>query len=413
MWACTSLLANAVSTLPIVVYRQGAPEPLPLPPVLQRPAAGMSRPDWLHAAMRSLLLAGNCYGLIADRAGSGMRPTQVELVDPSLVTASVMPDGRVEWRYRGTPVDRADLWHIPAYPVAGSPVGLSPVTHAAATIGLGLSADRFSAQFFTDGASPVGLLRTDQRLDEQTANAAKDRLIRSTRGKREPLVLGSGLSFDAIQLSPEDAALLASQKFTVQQVARLYNVPPEMIGGESGSSMTYSNTEARALDFVKFTLRPWIIKVETALSDLLPRGQYVRFNLDGLLRGTARERYQAHEIGLHAGFLTVNEVPRPRRPATHPDLTMPLARPCLDCGSPTRAGSRCPPCATGHDQGHRATRKLWVPHVRHGVVTCWRCGKPIAPASPWDLGHRPGLPSHPEHTACNRATGRDPGRRKA
>ncbi len=129
-----------------------------------------------------------------------------------------------------------------------------------------------------------------------------------TRGKREPLVLGNGTTWQQIAVSLVDAAWIDSQRFTIGDVARIYGVPPEMVAGEAGGSLTYANVEGRALDYLKFSVNPWLVRLETALGQLLPRGRSVKFNADALLRTTTKERYDAYKVGLDAGFLTLDEV---------------------------------------------------------------------------------------------------------
>jgi hypothetical protein len=114
VWACTNLIAGAISTLPLAAYRDGDEEPLPaLPPILRTPSAGWSLPDFLYAALQSLLLRGNCYGLIVDRAGAGLLPSQVELLAPERV--QVEANSGIIWRIDGQEIDPASIWHVKAF----------------------------------------------------------------------------------------------------------------------------------------------------------------------------------------------------------------------------------------------------------------------------------------------------------
>ena len=116
------------------------------------------------------------------------------------------------------------------------------------------------------------------------------------------------MQFTPIAIAPEESQFIETQRFTVAQIARVFGVPPEMVGSDAGNSLTYSNVESRALDFLRYSVQPWLIRLETALSGVLPRDQFVRFNAGGLLRATTKDRYEAHEVALRAGFLTINEV---------------------------------------------------------------------------------------------------------
>jgi HK97 family phage portal protein len=111
-----------------------------------------------------------------------------------------------------------------------------------------------------------------------------------------------------LAVSPTDAQWIEQQRFTVADVARVFGVAPEMIGGEAGGSLTYANVEGRALDFLRYSVNPWLVRLETGLATLLPRGQTVKFNAGGLLRSTTQERYAAYSVALDKGFLTLDEV---------------------------------------------------------------------------------------------------------
>ncbi len=329
VWACVRLLADSVSSLPLDAYR--GDEEISLPPLLVSPSAGWSRTEFVYAAMVSLLLRGNAYGMITARSGPRLTPSQVELVNPDDLSVTVLQDGSVAYRYKGRLVDREDLWHVRAFPYPGSPVGLSPIAYAAETIGLGLATVRFGRAFFTQGAAPSGLLTMESTLSQEDADALKERLKRTQRGTRDPLIVsGDGVKWESMSIAPEESQFVESRRLGVAEIARTFGVPPELVGGESGGSLTYANVEQRASDFVRYSLTPWIVRLEDAIGTLLPRGQSVKFNVNALLRGTTLERYQAHEIALRAGFLSVDEVraledlPVLRQPASPSGARAPL-----------------------------------------------------------------------------------------
>jgi HK97 family phage portal protein len=201
VWACVNLIAGSISTLPLAAYRDGERDPLPqLPPILRAPSAGWSLPDFLYAALQSLLVRGNCYGLIVDRAGAGLLPSQVELLAPERVGVQV--DNRVIWRVDGTEVDPASIWHVKAFTAPGQVLGLSPIQHARQAIGLGVAAERYAARFFGEGATPSGVLTTDQRIDAQRAEILKARWKFTHGGHRDIAVLGEGARFQAVSIAP-------------------------------------------------------------------------------------------------------------------------------------------------------------------------------------------------------------------
>lgn len=308
MWACVRLLADTVSTLPVDVYRRGARDPLPTPPLLQEPAAGTPRHEWLEAVMRSLLLRGNAYGLVTARSGSTLLPAQVELVNPDHVNVRLDEDGRVEYRIGGQTLAREDVWHVRAHVTPGQPTGLSVVEYARQSIGVGLAAEKFGAQFFGDHATPSGVLSTTQHLTQQQANTLTEQWKALHGGKRRVAILTGDLKFTPVSIRPDESQFIETSGFNVRQVCRMFGVPPEMVGAESGGSLTYANVEQRNLDMLRYCVGPWLVRLETALSALLPRQQFVKFNANALLRSDTKTRYEAHEIALRAGFLTVDEV---------------------------------------------------------------------------------------------------------
>jgi HK97 family phage portal protein len=307
VWACVNLIAGSISTLPLAAYRDGDPNPLPtLPPILRAPAAGWSLPDFLYAALQSLLLRGNAYGLVVDRAGAGLLPSQVELLAPERV--GVQTNDRIVWRIDGQEVDPASIWHVKAFTAPGQVLGLSPIQHARQAIGLGLAAEKFGAQFFGESAIPSGLLTTDQRITFENASDLKERWKASHGGRRDIAVLGDGARFQPISVNPEESQFLETTQANVRTIARYFGVQPELIGADSGNSLTYANVEQRALDFLTFGLRPWLVRLEVALSALLSSTTTVKFNAAALVRTDLLTRYQAHESAIRAGWKLRSEV---------------------------------------------------------------------------------------------------------
>jgi HK97 family phage portal protein len=313
VWACIRLLAGVGSTLPLDTYRtvNGVSSEVRRPVLFDQPSPGVALPTWLYQVWSSLLTDGNAYGLATSFAGNSY-PSSVELLDPSLV--SWRPDADAGWvaLVDSRPVDRwpnGPLWHVPLFTMPGAPFGLSPVQNARQSIAAGIAAESFGSQFFTAGGTPNAILYSETELSAEQAQGIKSAFTQATAMNREPAVMGAGLRYERIQVSPEEAQFLDTQRFTVEQIARIYGVFPEMIGGAtSGSNVTYANREQRAADWLTFGLLPYLIPIEEALSSLVPRPQRVKFNTDALLRSDTKTRYEAHAIGLASGFLTVDEV---------------------------------------------------------------------------------------------------------
>jgi len=304
VWACVNLIAGSISTLPLAAYRRGDETPLPdLPPILRAPSAGWSFPDFTYACLQSLLLRGNAYGLVVDRAGAGLLPAQVELLAPERV--QVETNSRIIWRIDGTEVDPASIWHVKAFTAPGQVLGLSPIQHARQAIGLGLGAEKFAAQLFGNSAIPAGVLTTDHDVDQDTADHWRARWRQQDRGIA---VIGGGAKFQPVTIPPEESQFLETTQANVRTIARYFGVQPELIGADSGNSLTYANVEQRALDFLTFGLHPWLVRLETALSALLSSTTTVKFNAAALVRTDLLTRYQAHESAIRAGWKLRSEV---------------------------------------------------------------------------------------------------------
>jgi HK97 family phage portal protein len=308
VWASVNLIAGSISTLPLAAYRRGERDPLPdLPPILRQPSTGWSLPEFLYALLQSLLLRGNAYGLIVDRSGAGLLPSQVELLAPERV--QVEATDRLIYRVDGQEVERSSIWHVRAFTAPGQVLGLSPIAHAKQAVGLGLGAERYASKFFGEGGMPAGILSTDQGLTQERADQVKAQWrSRWSGGSREIAVLGNGAKFQAVSIAPDEAQFLETTRANVATIARYFGVQPELIGGESGGSLTYANVEQRALDFLTFGLRPWLVRLEVALSALLSSTTTVKFNAAALVRTDLLTRYQAHESAIRAGWKLHSEV---------------------------------------------------------------------------------------------------------
>jgi HK97 family phage portal protein len=307
VWACVNLVAGSISTLPLAAYRDGDETPLPaLPPILRQPAAGWSLPEFLYAVLQALLVRGNCYGLIVDRAGAGLLPAQVELLANDRV--QVEANSRIIWRIDGQEVDPASIWHVRAFTTPGAVLGLSPIGHARQAVGLGLGAEKYAAKFFGESAIPSGVLTSEQDIKQDRADALKARWRQAHQGNRDIAVLGQGARFQPVTIPPEQAQFLETTQANVRTICRYFGVQPELIGADSGNSLTYANVEQRALDFLTFGLRPWLVRLETALSALLSSTTTVKFNAAALVRTDLLTRYQAHESAIRAGWKLRSEV---------------------------------------------------------------------------------------------------------
>lgn len=309
VWACVRLLGDTVSMMPLHGYTldaQGVRVPMEQdPPLIRQPGDDATLPDWLYMTMTSLLLRGNSYDRIVARDRLGY-PTQVDKLHPDLVTPVLDDNKRPAFRINGDIVPRMDILHVRAYRMPGSRAGLSPVAYHARTINTDAAAGNFAQGFFQDGAHPSAILSSDQPINQDQAVTIKQRFQAAVKG-REPAVMGAGMTYTPIQVSPEESQFLATQKYNVAKIARVFGVPPEMIAGESGNSMTYANVEQRGIDFLTYSVQAWLTRLETALTPLLPGVKHVKFDASALLRTDYETLMKANSIGIASKQLTVDE----------------------------------------------------------------------------------------------------------
>jgi HK97 family phage portal protein len=314
VWSSTDLIASLSSELPVDVYQGVGPgrEQLATPAYLQDPSGqGYGLQDWAYQVLMSWLLRGNLFGKVVGRDPRGGFPTQVVAYHPDEVSGWLDADGRPRWRVAGREVtDVASFFHRRVHPMPGRLIGLSPIEHHAMTIGLGLTATQFGVQWFRDGAHPSGMLTNEiTDLNPGQIQTVKQRFMAALRGTREPIVLGKGWKWQALQVNPDESQFLETQKYTSAECARIFGPGlAEVLGYESGGSLTYTTVEGRSQHLLVYSLSKWLRRLERLLTGMLPRGQYARLNRDALLQSTTLDRYKAHESALRNRWKTVNEV---------------------------------------------------------------------------------------------------------
>lgn len=306
VYAATSWLADSVASLPMHAYRLSADgrRDRAKSALLDNPSQSGTVYDWKHRCMVSLLLRGNAYGLVTTRDGYGF-PTTIEWLAPHAMMVVGFPVPR--YIYNGTELPAADVLHVVGYAQPGSPVGLSPIGNFAATIEMGIGATNAARDWYKNGATPTYQLRNRaQTIEADIAAAAKDRFRASTR-TGDVFVSGADWELAPIGVNASDAQFLDAMKATATQIASIYRVPPEKIGGETGSSLTYATTEQQSLDFLTHSLMPWLVRIEAAISKVMPQPLFAKFNPDALLRTDTLSRMQAHDIALRLGLETLDE----------------------------------------------------------------------------------------------------------
>lgn len=311
VYSAVRLLADNVSTLPLKAYRfapGGTREKIAFPQLFKRLMDAGQLGPWLSDAMTSLTLHGNAIGLVLDRDGLGF-PTRVDWrprLEWDVDDTSDLFQPR--WYWMGRLLSREDFVHIPWISVPGRALGLSPIQAFALTVNAGLQAQEYGNSWFSSGGIPPGTFKnTAKTVTPEESVKIKQRLVAAIRS-REPIVYGADWDFTAMTVPPEQAQFIESQKLTATQIASIYGVPPEMIGGETGTSMTYANVEQQQTNFVVHTLRPWLVRLESAFSSILPQFQYVKFNADALIRADTQTRFGVYEIGRRLGLWSIDDI---------------------------------------------------------------------------------------------------------
>jgi len=312
VYAATSLIADMWASTPWAAFREvgGVPaRSVRQPKLLTDP--GVHNVDlytWKHQGIVSQLLHGNAYGWITGNDSRGI-PTSVMWLPPQHVTIDETGDAPV-FSYKGRVLERDSLIHLPMYTVPGSVKGLSPVGQFKSQMEMGVEAQKVGRNFFRRGAMPPAHLKNvSKTLTADESSTVKKRFVASV-SSNEPFVSGSDWELNAIALPAGEASFLTAIKATATQIASIYRVPPEDIGGEtSGTSLTYKNLEQDMARFNMRTMRPIANRWESVLSRYLqPGAEYVRANLDAGVRADLKTRYDAHKVALDGGFLTIDEV---------------------------------------------------------------------------------------------------------
>ncbi|MFE9886273.1 phage portal protein [Streptomyces scopuliridis] len=304
LFACVRILADSVASLPIQLYRRnGATREMVtyIPQLFFAPAAVDNLFQWLHKCVVSMAMRGNAYGLIVQRDSLGY-PTMIEWLNPDDVWVDELYPARPVYYWQGRHVPTRDIVHIPWVVLPGRVVGLSPIGAFAESIGHGLKTVEYGRSWFENGGTPPATMKNSQKaINPDEAEEISDRLAARVRA-RKPLVFGSDWDFTALKVSPEESQFIETMRLNATQIATIYGVPPGKVGGDSGGSMTYSTVELEGLDLAQFTLRPWLVRLESAFSPLMPGSEFVKFNVDSMLRTSLIDRYTAHGMALAQGW---------------------------------------------------------------------------------------------------------------
>jgi len=279
------------------------------PQILNEPAASFDIGDWLYAATMSLF-RGDVIGQKVAYDPMGY-PAQIELANPAQVQVRQKPDGTIEYKVRGQEQKAGSVWHRAVFRGPGDIRGASIMEFARRAIQMGLNAEEFINGFFEEGAHPSSVLLNDNPapMKQEQAASVKQKFMAAVHGSREPVVMTGGWKYQQIQVNPDDSQFLGTMSQSDLMVCRFHRVPPESVAvAITGSSVTYANVEQKALDLLTYTMQRWITWWERKLGNLLPPGQYVKFDLSPLLRTDILTRWVVNYAQITSRVMARSEV---------------------------------------------------------------------------------------------------------
>ena len=327
VYSCVRILAEAIAGLPLHLYRYnsaGGKEKAIEHPLYQllhdEPNPEMSSFVFRETLMCHLLIYGNAYAQII-RNGKDQIVALYPLM-PNKMTVDRDESGQLYYQYmryadevggknETVILKPTDVLHIPGLGFDGL-VGYSPIAMAKNAIGLAIATEEYGAKFFANGAAPSGVLEHPGTIkDPQRVREAWQSQFGGSQNSGKIAVLEEGMKYTPISISPEQAQFLETRKFQINEIARIFRVPPHMVGDLEKSS--FSNIEQQSLEFVKYTLDPWVIRWEQSimrslLSPKEKKAYFVKFNVEGLLRGDYQSRMNGYATARQNGWMSANDI---------------------------------------------------------------------------------------------------------
>jgi HK97 family phage portal protein len=322
VYACVRVIAESIGSLPVHVYKREGRSRVRVEDdreflLSQEPNPYMSAMTFWETVLGHANLWGNAYVLRTydgEGRADGLWPLDPRRTAPYRTESGALFYGSM---IAGETVafDPADILHVRAFGTGD--LGISPIGIARQAIGTQLAAEEYAGRFWSNDARPGGIIEYTNKLTDEQHKAAMKRWKAAHEGVRRShlvAVLDNGAAWRDVGMPPGDAQFIETRKFAVREIARLYRVPPHMIGDLEGT-VTYASIEQQALDFVVHSLRPWIVRLEQALGRVVFRsladrrqGVYARFEVEGLLRGDTKTRNESYAIARQNGWLSVNEI---------------------------------------------------------------------------------------------------------
>lgn len=324
VWCATRVIAETLGTLPCVLYRrlgddsrERATDDSRYTLMHDEPHPQMSACSFFETQTAHMVLEGNCYAKIVE--GTDPNSARLEPRMPSTVTPNVEGD-RITYSVEGTDlretINAADMLHVAGLGPDGIN-GWSVVKYAAQSIGTGMAGEQYAASMMGTGATPNGIIEHPGRLDKEAREHLRREWNESHKGSKKAGNIGimhGGMKFQAVSMSAEDAQFLESREYSVREIARWFRLPPHMLADLADSSVR-ANIEQQAIEFVVYSLTPWLTRWQQALNrKLLDKEErkelYFEFLLESLLRGDSQARFNSYAMGRQWGWLSINDIRR-------------------------------------------------------------------------------------------------------
>lgn len=319
VYACVRVISETVASLPLHVYRytdEGKERDYkhPLYRILHdEPNSEMTSFVFRETLMTHLLLWGNAYAQIIRNGRGDVAALYPLLPDRMRVDRDEARQLFYEYTKDGVVhlLKPWDVLHVPGLGFDGI-MGYSPIAVSKNAIGLAIAAEEYGSKFFSNGATPTGVLTHPGKVGSPAAlRASWNEAYGGSKNAGRVAILEEGMKFEKVSIPNDEAQFLESRKFQVSEICRIYRVPPHMIGDLEKA--TFSNIEHQAISFATHTIRPWAVRWEQAMNRaLLPErekaGHFIKFNLDGLQRGDYKTRMEGYAIGRQNGWLNANDI---------------------------------------------------------------------------------------------------------
>jgi HK97 family phage portal protein len=315
VYACVRLIAEYIASLPIKLYIKDASTNKKAryhgPSIFDDPAPDTNQMDWIYECLTSLLLQGNAWGYVLSRDGYGY-PQQIQWMPPEMVQVvdeENRPYNPLRTRvyFYGHEVTRDERVHIKAFALPGRTEAISPLRAFALTIMNGLEATRYGTDWFKAGGFPPGTFKNNEiEIDASQSSEIRSLLTQSIR-RREPLVYGRDWDYHPVTIPPSEAQFLEATQMNATQIAAVYGIPPDRVGGKRGDSLTYNTVEQGALQIIE-ALRPWMARLETAFGKYLPQQRSVRFDAEDLLKTDLQTKANIFRTWREIGYMPIDEM---------------------------------------------------------------------------------------------------------